>query len=163
MIYRSLIILCLLLAGNLHAGEIQLSKKQAQLDIRWQDTDGNTHHLKDSTGKPRLLHFWAAWCSPCRHELPQMLLWQEKNSDIQIIPLSLDDRIAQTRYFIEKYKLSMSPLLLNKDDSEALEIPALPFTIFVSADGSFSAYHYGIAPWGDDTFSAQVRAHFKIN
>jgi thiol-disulfide isomerase/thioredoxin len=144
------------------ANEIQTADIQPMSDIRWQDVDGNTHHLKDSNGKPRLLHFWAAWCFPCRAELPEMLKWQQENSDIQIIPLSLDQRMAQAKHFIKKYKLAMSPLLIDKDDSNALEIPALPYTIFVTADGTFSGQFYGIAPWQNDEFTNQVRQHFAL-
>lgn len=132
-------------------------------DIRWQDIDNKTHHLKDTNGKPRLLHFWAAWCFPCRKELPEMLEWKQKNSDILIIPLSLDERMAQTKYFIKKYQLAMSPLLIEKDDSEILNIPALPYTLFVSADGSYRGHFYGIAPWGNVEFSQKVRQHFKLD
>ena len=103
MIFRALMLSTLLLSTLSHANEIQTNSNQTKVDIRWQDTDGKTHHLEDSKGKPRMLHFWAAWCSPCREELPDMIRWQKQNSDIQIIPLSLDQRIAQTEYFINKY------------------------------------------------------------
>ena len=143
------------------ASEIKPGNNQPMPNIRWQDADEKTHQLKDSDGQPRLLHFWAAWCFPCRTELPDMLAWQEKNSDLLIIPLSLDERMAQSKYFIKKYKLNMPPLLMNKEDSEKLDIPALPFTIFVSADGTYSGNYLGIAPWHDDAFTAEIHQHFK--
>ena len=71
--------------------------------------------------------------------------------------------MAQSKYFIKKYQLSMSPLLIDKDDSDALNIPALPYTIFVSADGEYSGYFYGIAPWQNDEFTQKVRQHFKLD
>jgi len=146
-----------------YANEIKSGNNQLMPNIRWQDTEENTHHLQDSQGKPRLLHFWAAWCFPCRKDLPDMLEWKKKNPDILIIPLSLDERMAQSKYFIKKYQLSMSPLLVDKDDSDALDIPALPYTIFVSADGTYSGHFYGIAPWGTDEFTKKIRQHFKLD
>lgn len=89
-----------------------------------------------------------------------MLQWQAANPDLQVIPLSLDQRMAQTRYFIRKYKLDMSPLLLNKDDHDTLKIPALPYTLFVSAEGHVLARLIGIATWHDAQFSATVRSLF---
>jgi thiol-disulfide isomerase/thioredoxin len=142
--------------------EIQPGDNQPLPDIRWQDEDGKTHHLKDTNGKPRLLHFWAAWCVPCRKELPEMLKWQEENKDILVLPLSLDQRIAQTKHFIKKNKIAMSPLLINKDDSEALSIPVVPYTVFVSADGLFAGHFYGIAPWENNDFANQVRQQFGL-
>ena len=146
-----------------YANEIKSGNNQLMPNIHWQDTEENTHHLQDYQGKPRLLHFWAAWCFPCRKELPDMLEWKKKNPDILIIPLSLDERMAQSKYFIKKYQLSMSPLLVDKDDSDALDIPALPYTIFVSADGTYSGHFYGIAPWGTDEFTKKIRQHFKLD
>ena len=146
-----------------YANEIKTGDKQAMPNIRWQDAEEQTHHLNDTAGKPRLLHFWAAWCFPCRKELPDMLEWKKKNPDILIIPLSLDERMAQSKFFIKKYQLSMAPLLIDKDDSDALDIPALPYTIFVSADGTYSGNFYGIAPWGDDEFTKKIRQHFELD
>lgn len=145
-----------------YANEIKPGNNQPMPNIRWQDTEEKIHHLQDSQGKPRLLHFWAAWCFPCRKELPDMLEWKKKNDDILIIPLSMDDRMAQSKYFIKKYQLSMAPLLINKDDGEALEIPVLPYTIFVSANGTYSGHFYGIAPWGNDEFTQKIRHHFIL-
>ncbi|MCW8831636.1 MAG: redoxin domain-containing protein [Gammaproteobacteria bacterium] len=146
-----------------HANEIKPGDNKPMPNIRWQDSDEKTHQLKDSDGQPRILHFWAAWCFPCRKELPYMLEWIQKNSDVLVIPLSLDERMAQSKYFIKKYNLDMQPLLINEDDSDALNIPALPYSIFVTADGSYSGYFYGPAPWEDDKFLDQVRAHFKLD
>ncbi len=146
-----------------YASGIKPGNNQPMPDIRWQDSDDNTHHLKDTNGKPRLLHFWAAWCFPCREELPDMLEWKKKNKDILLIPLSLDERMAQSKFFIKRYKLDMPPLLINKDDSDALNIPALPYTIFVSANGEYSGHFYGIAPWKNDEFTHKVRQHFKLD
>ena len=146
-----------------YANEIQINDNRPLPNIRWQDIEDNTHHLNDSQGKPRLLHFWAAWCFPCREELPDMLEWMKKNEDILVIPLSMDDRMAQSKYFIKKYQLDMQPLLINKDDGDALEIPALPYTIFVSADGTYSGNFYGMAPWANDEFTQKIRQHFKLD
>ena len=156
-------VLFISLSQSSYANGIVTDTELTMPDISWQDTEGNTHHLKDSNGKPRLLHFWAAWCFPCRTELPEMLKWKKENSDIPIIPLSLDDRMAQAKYFIKKYKIDMPVLLIDKDDSEKLDIPALPYTIFITADGSYSGHFFGIAPWQDDNFSNQIREHFKTD
>ncbi|MCK4705615.1 MAG: TlpA family protein disulfide reductase [Gammaproteobacteria bacterium] len=146
-----------------YANEIKPGNNQPMPNIRWQGADEKTHYLKDTEGQPRILHFWAAWCFPCRKELPHMLEWMHKNSDILVIPLSLDKRMAQSKFFIKKYKLDMPPLLVNQDDSDTLNIPVLPYSIFITADGSFSGYFYGAAPWEDDKFIDKVRQHFKLD
>ncbi|MCP4332766.1 MAG: TlpA family protein disulfide reductase [Gammaproteobacteria bacterium] len=157
--YRLLVavILRLFFAQSVFAADIQPGDNQILPNIRWTDEIGITHYLKDSAGKPRLLHFWAAWCIPCRQEMPDILTWQERNRGTLVIPLSLDQRMAQARYFINRNNLEIAPLLVNADDSKALGVPVVPYTIFVSADGRYVGHYSGIAPWLDVEFSGQVQ------
>jgi len=156
------VLLLLFINSFSYAEDIQPGDNLPLPDIRWQDADGNTHQLSDSNGKPRLLHFWAAWCIPCRKEMPEMLTWKQQNPDILLIPLSLDQRMAQAQHFVKKYKLAMSPLLINKDDGDAMDIPVVPFTILVSSDGLFRAHYYGIAPWLENNFTTKIRQQFNL-
>ncbi|MCP4076283.1 MAG: TlpA family protein disulfide reductase [Gammaproteobacteria bacterium] len=142
------------------AASIKPDSKLLMPDFRWQDGKGENHSLTETHGKPRLLHFWAAWCIPCREEMPKMLEWQNANSDILVIPLSLDQRMAQSKFFIKKFKLDMPPLLVNKDDRSKIDVPVLPFTLLVSEDGNRISHVKGIANWEEAQFSEQVRQHF---
>lgn len=126
--------------------------------IRWQDADNNTHSLADTQGKARILHFWAAWCIPCRQELPSLLRWQAAHPGTEVIVLSVDRRLAQARHFLRKYRLPLSPLLLHPDDSALLSLPALPYTLFLSPDGRVLGHHLGPAPWEDEAFTTAVKA-----
>jgi thiol-disulfide isomerase/thioredoxin len=144
----------------LQAAEIQAGDNRPMPNIRWQDVNGKTHHLADSHGRPRILHFWAAWCVPCRREMPELLKWKADNPEMKVIPLSLDQRMAQAKYFIKKYQLDMEPLLLNKEDNDALGIPALPYTLFVSADGRLLGRQYGMASWDSVEFNTEVKNLF---
>ncbi len=154
-------ILFFLSVPSVFASEIQPGDNRPLPNIRWLDEDGRTHHLNDSAGKPRLLHFWAAWCIPCREEMPEILSWQKQNRGALVIPLSLDQRMAQARHFIRRNKLEMSPLLVNAEDSQSLGVPVVPYTILVSSDGRFAGHITGIAPWLDVQFSEKLLRTLK--
>ena len=150
----------LLAFSTLAQAELKTGDGLPMPQVRWQSADGGTHHLNQQSSKAKILHFWAAWCVPCRKEMPEMLTWKKENPDIEVIPLSLDNRMAQAKHFIKKNQLDMAPLLVNEDDSDALNIPVLPYTIFVSADGRLLGYYAGMAPWTKNEFADQVRSLF---
>jgi len=143
------------------AAEIQLGNNQPLPNISWQDGEDKTHFLDDSNGKPRILHFWAAWCIPCREEMPKMLAWKNDNSDILVIPLSMDQRMAQAKFFVKKLKLEMPPLLVNKEDRNKIGVPALPYTLIISKEGTLLASIKGIAHWEEAQFSQRIQYLFK--
>jgi len=142
---------------SLAQAEIDAGDNQPMPELRWVDGQGEEHRLSEMTDKPKLLHFWAAWCIPCRKEMPEVVQWQKDNLQIDVLALSLDQKIAQTKYFLKKYKIDMSALLLNEDDSDALGVPVVPYTIFVSKDNRFLGSLPGVAPWLEADFTEEVR------
>lgn len=150
------LVIVLLACCSLAQAEIDAGDNQPLPDLRW--SDGKTEHsLYAIDGKPKILHFWAAWCIPCREEMPEVIEWRKQHPDIEVLALSLDERIAQTEHFIKKFGLDMPPLLLHEQDSRALGVPVVPYTLFVSEDNRFVGSYLGVAPWGDPGYTEQVR------
>lgn len=69
----------------------------------------------ESAVSPRLLasqaevtwvNFWAAWCVPCREEIPRLVAWektlQEEGLPFRLVFVSLDDDERQLREFLER-------------------------------------------------------------
>ncbi|HOU94248.1 MAG TPA: TlpA disulfide reductase family protein [Polyangiaceae bacterium] len=50
------------------------------------------------------LNFWAAWCVPCKEEIPRLLAWEQKLNaagiSFQVAFVSLDDDARQLRAFL---------------------------------------------------------------
>jgi thiol-disulfide isomerase/thioredoxin len=59
--------------------------------------------LKATRGKWTWLNFWAAWCVPCKEELPILFGWQQQlGSRVAFTFVSMDDDERQLREFLEK-------------------------------------------------------------
>ena len=64
-------------------------------DTDFFDTNGNTKHLSDYSGKYLLLDFWSRGCGPCIMALPEMKEISETYADkLTIISISLDTDAA---------------------------------------------------------------------
>jgi len=55
-------------------------------------------------GRWTWLNFWAAWCAPCKEEMPRLLAWQERlaraGTPVQVAFVSLDDDSRQLEQFL---------------------------------------------------------------
>jgi cytochrome c biogenesis protein CcmG, thiol:disulfide interchange protein DsbE len=72
------------------------------------DLNGNVIRLSDYNGKVLLVNFWAAWCVPCREEIPQFIKLQDRFRDqgFQVIGISIDDTESELRDFYRKHNMN---------------------------------------------------------
>lgn len=74
-------------------------------DFNEKDVAGKPLSVANYKGKVVLIDFWATWCGPCVHELPNVLKAYEKHhkSGFEIIGISLDrDKAKLTNFTKEK-------------------------------------------------------------
>jgi thiol-disulfide isomerase/thioredoxin len=68
-----------------------------------QRLDGSLPGLK---GAWTWINFWAAWCGPCKEEIPRLLGWQDKLSKggtpVHFVFVSIDDDDRQLGQFLEQ-------------------------------------------------------------
>jgi thiol-disulfide isomerase/thioredoxin len=117
-------------------------------DLKLPDVDGKSHALKEYSGAPRIINFWATWCAPCRREIPLLNELQKRyQSDrLRVLGIAVDLREAVAEY--TKTTHFNYPLLMGeKEGAEAaarfgMEV-VLPFSIFVDAQDRVIAVKVG--------------------
>jgi thiol-disulfide isomerase/thioredoxin len=116
-------------------------------EFKLETLDGKPLSLAASRGKVVLLNFWATWCGPCRAEIPDLIVLQEKYRDqLQIIGLTVDDDdasmikevVAETRI---NYPVAMSPPEVRMQYGG---IAALPTSFMLDTQGRVVQKHEGL-------------------
>lgn len=109
-------------------------------DLRLPTLDGTERALSDWRGKLLLVNFWATWCTPCLHEIPMLVRFQQQYGDrgLQVIGPAVDDP--------DPVRTAVVPLRINypvmigdgaADGMAALgdTLGALPYSVLISSDG----------------------------
>ncbi|HEV3191195.1 MAG TPA: TlpA disulfide reductase family protein [Polyangiaceae bacterium] len=124
----------------------------------------------EATGAPRLdgmlptergqwtwVNLWAAWCGPCKEEMPRLLSWRDKlmraGTPIQLVFVSLDDDERQLRLFLDAQPVDgvQTTLWLPEGSARAgwlkslriASAPELPQQALVGASGRLRCFIEG--------------------
>jgi len=112
-------------------------------------------------GRASWITLWAAWCEPCKKELPLLLEWKKRlaseGKPIELVFLSLDDDERQLAAFLAQHpELGSSYWLREGEEREkfmsALGLtadPRLPVQLLVSRAGAVSCRIDGAVEAGD--------------
>ncbi len=118
------------------------------------DLQGRMQSLHQWQGRILVVNLWAAWCPPCRAEMPGFSRLQDKYADknVQFVGIALDqpEEIAE---FSRKTPVHY-PLLIGDRNTATLfkelgnRSGSLPFTAIFTADGQLRHIHRGY--WQED-------------
>jgi thiol-disulfide isomerase/thioredoxin len=133
MMIRKLIAILLLSLSTtpaLHAND--------DFDYQLRDLDGRVYKASDYRGKWLVINFWATWCAPCIHEMPELERFYRQHRDIAMVwGVSFEDsdreRIVE---FVERLGVSYPILGYGQDPLTGYgEVRVLPTTFLVDPQG----------------------------
>jgi thiol-disulfide isomerase/thioredoxin len=83
---------------------------QRMHDLAFKDAQGKQRQLSTLRGKVVVLHFWGAWCPPCRREMPDLQKVQKAlldRHDIVFVILQAREKFEVSRQWAERQALTL--------------------------------------------------------
>jgi len=102
--------ICLGVSLQAHAAVTSLKKGAAVALPEFTLLDGSVITSESLKNKPVLLSFWASWCPYCARQNPyiQKLHEQVKDSDMQVITVSIDKEPKAASDYVKKHKYTFN-------------------------------------------------------
>ena len=94
---------------------------------------------------PTVINLWAQWCLPCRQEAPVLAAFDEARDDVNLLGINYDDPEPDWAIEFARRAEWTWPQLADpgKTVQGPLEIPGIPVSLLLDADGRIVARHHG--------------------
>lgn len=110
---------------------------------------GSPFKLESLKGKVVLVDFWATWCGPCVHEMPNVKAAYDKfhKQGFDVVGVSLDNEKKDLSDFVEENKIPWTQIIFDKSSdrgwsnplSREYGIKGIPATFLIGRDGKVVA------------------------
>ncbi len=132
------------------------------LTFEFGTADGGTTTLAGHAGEPLVVNYFAAWCPPCRAELPDFeAVSQERLDDVTFIGISKDNTTDAWTGLIDETGVTFETVFEGNSSGtyEIIGGLAMPTTAFVTADGEVAHVHSGIL--NDELLNQLIDEHLS--
>ena len=111
-------------------------------EFSWKDASGNSVKFEAARKKVTVVNFWATWCGPCKHELPDLIALSKEyaDRDVEFIGVSTDrgdNAISNVRNFVQQAGIPYQIVMSTDQLEEAFgNIRAIPQTFIIDKQGN---------------------------
>lgn len=94
---------------------------------------------------PTVVNLWGSWCGPCRQEMPDLQrTYGAMRGKVRLLGINTADSAEGARATINQTQITW-PSLADPDSKvrDAVGPPAMPTTLFITADGRIAHRKYG--------------------
>jgi thiol-disulfide isomerase/thioredoxin len=123
-----------------------------------QSIAGQQWRLGNQLGKVIILDFWASWCGPCMHAMPQVerIVTDLDREDVMWVGINIQETAERAQSAIDRLRIQ-SLVLLDEDGGVGTEYDAraIPLTVIIDREGLVQHVFVG---GGDETLAGIEKA-----
>ena len=128
------------------------------VDFTLRDLNGHATRLSQYRGHPVVIDFWATWCAPCRHQIPELKKLYSKyhrSRGLVILGIACDtiqgEGPGAVRPFVKEFDINYPILLAESEVLDSFGVDAIPTTLFLGPDGAVVGRVLGAGAKGELT------------
>jgi thiol-disulfide isomerase/thioredoxin len=108
--------------------------------------DGEALRVADERGRVVFLDFYAAWCVPCKIELPLVEAWSKRHPEAVVVPIDVGEPRSVASNFARRFGLRGVALDPRASARALFGVEGFPTIVVIDPEGYIRAKWEGLNP-----------------